>query len=155
MYGVLLVCCVVMTPSFFASENVHRADVMVQDIRQLRMDLQKQLETERQKRLEVEKKLKHALYELQSLKNQRESKKITTIVTFKASPFRLKNEAIIYDNFENPKPLMRWEAGRSFTSNQRTQGWIKITGYFKNKVWKAAARELWVRESDVIKRESK
>jgi regulator of replication initiation timing len=155
MYGVILACCVVVTPSFYATESVYRANVMVQDITQLRMDLQQQLEDERQKRLEVEKKLKQALYKLESLKNQRESKKITTIVTFKASPFRLKNEAIIYDNFENPKPLMRWEAGRSFTSNQRTQGWIKITGYFKNKVWQAAAQELWVRESDVIKRESK
>jgi chromosome segregation ATPase len=45
-----------------------------------------------------------------------------------------------------------WEERRSFTSGTASNGWVKITGYFVNRVWQRADRDLWVKESDVIKR---
>jgi len=89
------------------------------------------------------------------LKTSIQKSQLKKITYFKAAPFRLKNDAKIYDNFENPNYLMTWEAGRSFTSNQKSDKWIKITGYFVDRVWQPAKESLWVHQEDVIKRESK
>ncbi len=70
---------------------------------------------------------------------------------FKASPFRLTKESDIYDDIDGKK-IDRWEAKTSFTSNQRTAKWVKITGYFVDKQWRRAQKDMWVKASNVLKR---
>jgi hypothetical protein len=70
---------------------------------------------------------------------------------FKASAFRLNIDSNIYDSI-NGKVVYKWESKTSFTSSVMTQKWIKITGYFTNKVWKKADEELWVKKTNTIKR---
>ncbi len=72
---------------------------------------------------------------------------------FKASAFRLKKQATIYDAV-NGQNVAEWEDARSFTSNQRTDNWIKITGYFVNKQWQPASKEMWIEAGDVMIRKS-
>ena len=70
---------------------------------------------------------------------------------FKASAFRMNGNVAVYDGADGSK-LATWEDKTSFTSNQRVGKWIKITGYFVDKVWRPADRELWVKSCDVLKR---
>ena len=69
----------------------------------------------------------------------------------KASTYRLKNEAVIYDKIDG-KAVAVWEKRTSFTSNALQGDWVKITGYFVDKKWKRAKKELWIKAKDVIKR---
>lgn len=73
------------------------------------------------------------------------------LVEFKPSPFRLKTESIIYDAIDGNK-IDKWEKGRSFTSNTKTNNWIKISGYFVKKKWKKADGDMWVKKAQVVKR---
>lgn len=73
------------------------------------------------------------------------------IVTFKPSAFRVKFTTAIYDS-PNGKKIEVWEKNRSFTSTQKVKNWIKITGYFIDKKWQKAKRDIWVKEEDVFKR---
>lgn len=73
------------------------------------------------------------------------------IVEFEPSPFRLKTDSIIYDAIDGNK-IGKWEKGRSFTSNTKTNSWIKISGYFVKKKWKKADGDMWVKRAQVIKR---
>lgn len=67
------------------------------------------------------------------------------------SAFRMATNAPVY-NAPGGSIVDTWEARRSFTSGTVSNGWIKITGYFVNRVWQRADEELWVKESDVIRR---
>lgn len=67
------------------------------------------------------------------------------------SAYRMATDAPIY-NAPGGSQVETWEARRSFTSGTASNGWVKITGYFVNRVWQRADRDLWVKESDVIKR---
>ncbi|HEX5329937.1 hypothetical protein [Sulfuricurvum sp.] len=67
------------------------------------------------------------------------------------SAYRMATNAPIY-NAPSGRVVDTWEARRSFTSGTASNGWIKITGYFVNRVWQRADEELWVKESDVIRR---
>ena len=73
------------------------------------------------------------------------------IQSMKASTFRLNETASIYDEVGGKK-VLEWEKNRSFTSNQRTQNWIKITGYFVNRKWQKAEESLWIEESKVTEK---
>lgn len=73
------------------------------------------------------------------------------IITFKARPFRLKADSDIYDSINGNK-ISKWQEGTSFTSNQETSEWVKITGYFVNKKWKKAEQDMWIKKAQVIKR---
>lgn len=73
------------------------------------------------------------------------------IITFKASAFRLKTESVVYDA-ANGKRIDLWEEGTSFTSNSMMDGWIRISGYFVNRKWKKAQKEMWVKSAQTIKR---
>jgi len=42
------------------------------------------------------------------------------------------------------KVLEQWEKHTSFTSNVKSKNRIKITGYFVNKKWRKASKEMWV-----------
>ena len=78
-------------------------------------------------------------------------KDIEETYTFEAAAFRLKNEATIYRNI-NGEEIYVWEEDRSFTSNEKSQNWVKITGYFIDKKWLPSKEELWVEASDVVQR---
>jgi hypothetical protein len=67
------------------------------------------------------------------------------------SAYRMASNAPVY-NAPSGSVVDTWEARRSFTSGTASNGWIKITGYFVNRVWTRADEELWVKESDVIRR---
>ena len=78
-------------------------------------------------------------------------KEVEKLERFKASAFRLNKKAIIYDKV-NGRKLYEWEKGTSFTSSIKTQNWVKISGYFVDRVWMPSSKELWIKNIDVIKR---
>lgn len=65
--------------------------------------------------------------------------------------YRLKRDAAIYTAINGDK-IEEWEEQSSFTSNYRSNNWIKITGYFRDRVWHKAQRELWIKAQDVKQR---
>ena len=67
--------------------------------------------------------------------------------------YRVKNTAIIYDGIDG-KRIKVWEKMTSFTSNLSTDKWIKITGYFVNKVWKPSESEMWIKSNNALKRDN-
>ncbi len=71
--------------------------------------------------------------------------------TFEASAFRLKNDASIYDDIDG-KEIYIWEKSTSFTSNEKSERWVRVTGYFIDKKWLPSKEELWIRSEDVIQR---
>ena len=75
----------------------------------------------------------------------KEKEKIQTI---KAGSFRLLTDCIVYDA-PNGKRIDLWERGTSFTSNKKTQNWIKITGYFIDRKWLGAKKKMWVKYAQV------
>ncbi|MEA1982253.1 MAG: hypothetical protein U9N39_01810 [Campylobacterota bacterium] len=86
------------------------------------------------------------------MKEQYESTEIEAqVVYFKPSSFRLNKEAKIYDGID-ANVISTWEELTSFTSNQGTADWIKITGYFVDKVWRPSKRDMWIKQSDAKKR---
>ncbi len=107
--------------------------------------LQKNSKNECEKTNEFPKLMMKEKYKKQ---NYAEKKKITT---FKARPFRLKADSYIYDSINGNK-ISQWQKGTSFTSNQETDEWVKITGYFVNKKWKKAKQEMWIKKAQVFKR---
>ncbi len=66
-----------------------------------------------------------------------------------AASFRLIADCEVYDSAGGTTIVATWIKGRSFTSNQRTKNWIKVTGYFVDKVWQKAEEELWIEEANV------
>jgi len=77
--------------------------------------------------------------------------KSETIQRVKASSYRLNKDAKIYDAIEG-NIIQEWENQRSFTSNTQSKNWIKITGYFENKIWKPAEKSMWIAKKDATKR---
>ncbi|MDO9304168.1 MAG: hypothetical protein Q7T77_02485 [Sulfuricurvum sp.] len=75
----------------------------------------------------------------------------TSIKRSAPSAYRMATIASIY-NAPNGTKVDMWEAGRSFTSGTSNGGWVKITGYFVDRVWHRADEDYWVKESDVIRR---
>ncbi|WP_345978585.1 hypothetical protein [Sulfurimonas sp. HSL3-2] len=74
-------------------------------------------------------------------------KEENNLTYFKATTYRLKDNTYIYDG-PNGKKTEIWEKDTSFTSYIKKGNWIKITGYFINKVWVSAKdKEFWVKES--------
>ncbi|MDP3587781.1 MAG: hypothetical protein Q8R58_07010 [Sulfuricurvum sp.] len=85
---------------------------------------------------------------------RKKSDKAASIPTTKRSApsaYRMATIASIY-NAPNGTKVDMWESGRSFTSGTSNGGWVKITGYFVNRVWQSADENYWVKESDVIRR---
>jgi chromosome segregation ATPase len=73
------------------------------------------------------------------------------VVEVGARAYRLAKDATIYDAI-NGKKITEWTIRTSFTSNVRSENWIKITGYFINKKWLPSASPMWIQAKDVIKR---
>ncbi|MCW8895067.1 MAG: hypothetical protein OQK48_06905 [Sulfurimonas sp.] len=78
-------------------------------------------------------------------------KQEVTTTKFKARPFRLKIDSDIYDSIDGNK-IDEWSKGTSFTSNEKTDAWVKITGYFVNKKWKKSQKDMWIKKSQVSQR---
>lgn len=69
----------------------------------------------------------------------------------KAFAYRMHKDTNIYDGIDG-KIIDRWEKDTSFTSNQKTRKWIKITGFFVEKIWRPTQKEMWVKVADADKR---
>ena len=82
---------------------------------------------------------------------QKTDEKITYTV---ASVYRLLKDSSIYSSI-NGNIVESWEKQTSFTSTKESLNWIKITGFFVNKKWQKANRNLWVKKSNTIKREKR
>lgn len=85
---------------------------------------------------------------------QKESANKNSIINFKASAFFLNKSSIIYDAIDGKK-IDKWGEGTSFTSNEKTREWIKIGGYFVDKKWRKAKKEMWVKLADTSKKDVK
>ncbi len=70
---------------------------------------------------------------------------------FKPTSFYLISESAIYDDI-NGQEIDTWVQSRSFTSNQKRDGWIKITGYFVDKKWRSAKKSMWIKSTQVLKK---
>lgn len=77
--------------------------------------------------------------------------KLEKIEFFKATTFRLKEDSSIYDKINGTK-INDWVKNRTFTSNIKSDNWIKITGYFVKKAWKKAQIEMWIESDKVLRR---
>jgi len=73
------------------------------------------------------------------------------IIITNPTTYRLKIDSIIYSYIDG-EHINNWEVGTSFTSNQKTNNWVKITGYFVDKKWKSAESEMWIKARQVSKR---
>lgn len=73
------------------------------------------------------------------------------VIIFANGTFRVKVNTNIYDS-PNGKKIDEWEMNRSFTSTQRVGNWIQITGYFIDKKWIKATKNMWIKEEDTLKR---
>lgn len=78
-------------------------------------------------------------------------KKETNVHVIPPTTFRTNKDAAIY-NAPNGKKVAIWEKGTSFTSYLAGKKYIKITGYFVEKKWKKATKELWIQKKDAQKR---
>lgn len=74
----------------------------------------------------------------------KDNKSIQKKVYFRAKTFELLNDASIFNSI-NGKKVADWKAKSLFTSNVKTQEWMKITGYFIDDKWKRSRKELWIR----------
>lgn len=63
---------------------------------------------------------------------------------FRAKTFELLNDADIFDSINGEK-IDAWKEKSLFTSNVKTQDWIKITGHFVQDKWKRSKKELWIK----------
>lgn len=143
------------------ADEIQRVDVMLQGITKLRSDYEQKLSEQK----DINTQLKNQILNLNQKKECKRYIKIQKIIKtadvnkfpkltmkheykhFKALSFRLNRDANIYDSIDG-KQILTWEKGTSFTSHTKTEGWIKVTGYFVNKLWRSASKELWVRAND-------
>jgi len=65
--------------------------------------------------------------------------------------YRLKNDSKIYSKLDGDE-IYIWEKDKSFTSNIKTQNYVKITGYFVDRKWQKAEEELWINKVDIFER---
>ncbi|QSZ41691.1 hypothetical protein GJV85_06085 [Sulfurimonas aquatica] len=101
---------------------------------------------------DLEMKEKYKQEKQKNVKMQTAQKKDAKIIVFTPSAFRLNKDADIYDAIDGNK-IGKWEKRTSFTSNQKTDSWVKVTGYFIDKVWGPSKKEIWVKASDVMQRD--
>lgn len=81
--------------------------------------------------------------------NEAPKKREYKIQTTEPRAYKLSIQSDIYDAIDGAV-YDNWEEGTSFTSNIKTDGWIKITGYFVERKWRKAKEELWIVEDNVV-----
>ena len=171
---------IIFSSHSFASQEIQRIDSMVHDIEQLRQNYEKRITELQEQNSIYEKKISSLENQIDILKNSKKSnKKIEKIkvvvekevckdenkfpnlklkhqkehlIHFEASAFRFKDDAPIYADLNSNVIVDKWEKGTSFTSNLKSEKRIKITGYFVDKTWKKAEKNMWVDLDDVVKR---
>jgi len=164
MRYIFFITCLLFTLSY--ADGVKKIELIVKDIAKLRSDYNTQtlvLKTYKLKIQTLKTQNKQLKQKIHLLENKKKCKKYVRVNPFpdlkmkhtyryiKALSFRLKRDANIYSTIRGIK-LFKWEKGTSFTSNVRSDGWIKITGYFVNKIWKKSQKDLWVDMKDTIVR---
>jgi hypothetical protein len=95
--------------------------------------------------------LKKQINEFPELK-MRNSKKVDTVKDTTPTTYRVSQDSIIYSAIDG-KEIDKWEKLTSFTSKLKINGWIKISGYFVNKKWRKADKEMWIEASHTLKRD--
>ncbi len=110
-----------------------------------------QISQSEQKQRQIDKLALERERQLSALKAPIVVKSDTVVKKGSPSAYRFASNAGVYNGINGTKIDM-WEQGRSFTSGTSSGGWVKITGYFVNRVWQPAGEEMWVKESDVIRR---
>jgi len=174
----VILLTLVFTTIVFSNDEIKRVDQMVADIVKLRQNYEQQLTNERSKNEKYKKKISSLENQIKELKNLSKNKEISIkkrakelhiapkceennsfpklkmrVQYFPASSFRLVNDAEIYADKDSDEIVERWEKGTSFTSNIKSDKRIKITGYFVNRVWQKATRDMWVDSSNVKQRD--
>lgn len=99
---------------------------------------------------DIKKVLKTKDFEINNLKNKT-SKSEEKIVKIKASTYHFIKTSKIYESI-NGKVIYTWKNGTPFTSDTKTQNWIKVGGYFVNEKWKKAEKSLWIKLINTKKR---
>jgi len=167
---ILFICLLFMT--YLNADEMTRIDAIVSDITDLRVDYAKcQKELSLKKDSSTQQDLQKQIYDLQRVvkelklklkikKNNDAFPKLimkdkfvnnNDIIKFKAASFRLKYESIVYDGIDG-NMIDKWDVLTSFTANTKTKSWIKISGYFVNKKWTPAKKEMWVKIQQVEKK---
>jgi len=141
------------------ADDIERIHSIVNDITKLRMDYKKSQERlhecqQKVRTLENQLKIATSLSKIKDNNTFPKLKMRDKAIYKKAATYRLKENASIYDSVDGEK-IGEWTKGTSFTSTQRTQRFILITGYFENRQWRKAHRSLWVRVEDAFKRDQK
>ncbi len=95
--------------------------------------------------------VKKQINEFPELK-MRNSKKVDTVKDTTPTTYRVSQDSIIYSAIDG-KEIDKWEKLTSFTSKLKINGWIKISGYFVNKKWRKADKEMWIEVSHTLKRD--
>ena len=85
-----------------------------------------------------------------SLENKT-NKAVEKEIFTKASTYKIIKSSNIY-NAVNGKVIYNWEPATTFTSNIKTQNWVKITGCFVNDKWQRAKEKLWIKKINIEKR---
>ena len=94
---------------------------------------------------------KQKLLKIKSLEKKEVRLKPETISFVKPATFRLKNTSIIYNKIDGVK-IAEWFKNKTFTSNIKSENWVKITGYFVGRKWKKAQKDMWIKSNQVFKR---
>ena len=79
------------------------------------------------------------------MKENKEEKISAATLNLKVGTYRLNQESEIYDAIDG-NILFTWGDKSSFTTTEVTQDWIKISGYFIDKKWTKAEKNLWVKK---------
>ena len=134
--------------------NARNQEPLAKEIQSLKEKLENSKKLLEQKDSEI-KKLNYKIVNIETPNNRfpklvmkdEYNKKDTSIIYFEATAFRLKEDSYVYDSVNGQK-IEIWSKDTSFTSYMKKEGWIKITGYFIDKVWVSSNdKHLWVKES--------
>ena len=143
----------VLLCTFLSANEMQRIESVVEEIANLRVAYEKSQRELKEKDLKI-KKLEEILAQKDDgvfVEFAQPDLEDENMQHFKAKAFRFDVEANVYDSI-NGDIIDRWDAKTSFTSNQKTDRWVKITGYFVDKKWQKAKKDMWVESDKVFQR---
>ena len=133
-------------------KELEKYKILLKKEKKKNADMLKDMEWYTQTIEKLENSLNITKAELLELKQKKKvAKKLEKVRFFRASTFRLKESTSIYDKVNGIK-INNWVKNKTFTSNVRTDNWIKITGYFKSGKWQKADTDMWIRADKVFQR---
>ncbi len=143
-----------------SANDVQRLYEIVSDVNNVQTDNTEALE---QKVKRLEKKVRELTLALKQKEAKAHIKQKTPMkpkVSVKTKPkkkssqigtYRLLRDAYVYNEADG-EILYTWEKGRSFTSSKHTDRMIKVTGYFVNRIWRKAEKDMWVKSENAFRR---